>query len=60
MSRAQNLWIQLYAASLWTVSGGMEGEAPERGIVARWAIARRMLLTYGMTFNKLRAPLRSL
>ena len=33
MSRAQNLWIQLYAASLWTVSGGMEGEAPERGIV---------------------------
>jgi hypothetical protein len=33
MSRAQNLWIQLYAASLWTASGGMEGEAPERGIV---------------------------
>ena len=33
MSRAQNLWVQLYAASLWTVSGGMEGEAPERGIV---------------------------
>jgi hypothetical protein len=33
MSRAQNLWIQLYAASLWTVSGGMEGKAPERGMV---------------------------
>lgn len=33
MSRAQNLWVQLYAASLWTVSGGMEGEAPERSIV---------------------------
>ncbi len=33
MSRAQNLWVQLYAASLWTVSGGMEGSAPERGIV---------------------------
>ena len=33
MSRAQNLWVQLYAASLWTASGGMEGEAPERGLV---------------------------
>ena len=33
MSRAQNLWIQLYAASLWSVSGGMEGKAPERGMV---------------------------
>ena len=33
MSRTKNLWVQLYAASLWTVSGGMEGEAPERGLV---------------------------
>ncbi len=33
MSRAKNLWVQLYAASLWTVSGGMEGDAPERGMV---------------------------
>ena len=33
MSRTQNLWVQLYAASLWTVSGGMEGKAPERGLV---------------------------
>ena len=33
MSRAQNLWIQLYAASRWTLAGGMDGEPPERPLV---------------------------
>ena len=33
MSRTENLWVQLYAASQWTLSGGMDGEAPERSMI---------------------------
>lgn len=33
MSRTKNLWVQLYAASQWTLSGGMDGEAPERSMI---------------------------
>ncbi len=33
MSRTKNLWVQLYAASQWTLSGGMDGVAPERSFI---------------------------
>ncbi len=33
MSRTKNLWVQLYAASQWTLSGGMDGVAPERSLI---------------------------
>ena len=33
MSRTKNLWVQLYAASQWTLSGGMDGVAPERSMI---------------------------
>jgi hypothetical protein len=33
MSRTKNLWVQLYAASQWTLSGGMDGVAPQRSLI---------------------------
>jgi len=47
MSRAQNLWIQLYAASLWTVSGGMEGKGAELVDTAVCSVTLDCLGRYG-------------